>query len=176
MFPRIKEETSAMLIRPASPADLDAINAIYNHYVLHSTCTYQEVPSTSEERAVWFGAHGAEHPVTVAEAEGEVVGWGSLSRFHARSAYRRTVENSVYVRHDRHRQGIGGALLEDLIRRASELGHRSIIGLIDGDQAASLALHERFGFRRVGHLSQVGFKFGRWLDVIYVQRVIGDPE
>jgi L-amino acid N-acyltransferase YncA len=161
-----------MIIRPATAADLDAINAIYNHYVHHSTCTYQEEPSTAEERAAWFAAHGPEHPVTVAEVNSEVIGWGSLSQFHARSAYRRTVENSVYVRHDRHRQGIGAALLADLINRAAALGHHAIIAGIDAEQTASVAIHRRFGFEHVGHLRQVGFKFGRWLDVIYMERLL----
>jgi len=161
-----------MLIRPATAADLYAINAIYNHYVHHSTCTYQEEPSTPEERAAWFAAHGTQHPVTVAESDGEVVGWGSLSRFHPRSAYRRTVENSVYVRVDLHRRGIGAALLADLIDRSAALGHHAIIAGIDAEQTASVAIHRRFGFEHVGHLRQVGFKFGRWLDVIYMERVL----
>jgi phosphinothricin acetyltransferase len=163
---------NARHIRPAAAADLPAINAIYNHYVLHSTCTYQEEPSTESERAAWFAAHGPTYPITVMELDGEVVGWGSLSRFHARSAYRRTVENSVYVRHDRHRHGIGAALMTDLIDRASALGHHTILALIDADQAGSVALHERFGFARAAHLRQVGFKFGRWLDVIYMQKLL----
>jgi L-amino acid N-acyltransferase YncA len=161
-----------MRIRPATTADLHAINAIYNHYVLHSTATYQETPSTEEERAAWLAAHGPAHPVTVAEEAGEVVGWGSLSRFHPRSAYGRTVENSVYVRHDRHRRGIGAALLSDLIGRAAALGHHSILARIDAEQAPSVAIHERFGFARVAHLREVGFKFGRWLDVVFMQRML----
>ncbi len=159
-------------IRLATPADLPAINAIYNHYVACSTCTYQEEPSTIDERAAWFAAHGAEHPITVAELGGDVVGWASLSRFHPRSAYRRTVENSVYVRHDVHRRGVGGALLADSIERAAALGHHTILALIDAGQAGSIALHARFGFAEVAHLRQVGFKFGRWLDVIYMQRMV----
>ena len=161
-----------MLIRPATLADLDAINAIYNYYVLHSTCTYQEEPSTAEERAAWFARHGASHPVTVAERAGEVVGWGSLSPYHVRSAYRRTVENSVYVRYDMHRQGIGAALLADLIERATSLGHHVIIAGIDSEQTASTAIHRRFRFEHVGHLREVGFKFGRWLDVLYMERML----
>jgi L-amino acid N-acyltransferase YncA len=159
-------------IRPARAADLPAINAIYNHYVLQSTCTYQEEPSTTEERATWFAAHGPEHPVTVAEVEGEVVGWGSLSRFHARSAYRRTVENSVYVRQDLHRRGIGRVLLADLIDRAESIGHHTIIALIDAEQPASVAIHRAFGFQPVAHLNEVGFKFGKWRDVVYMQRML----
>src|SRR3954468_23228010 len=110
-------------IRPATAADLAAINDIYNHYVLHSTCTYQEEPEPMDGRRAWFERHGAAYPVTLAKQGGEVVGWGSLSPFHARSAYRRTVENSVYVRHDLHRRGIGRLLLADLIERARDVGH-----------------------------------------------------
>ena len=163
---------SAPTIRLATPADLPAINAIYNHYVLHSTCTYQEEPSTVQERAAWFAAHGPKFPVTVAERDGEVVGWGSLSRFHPRSAYRLTVENSVYVRHDIHRQGIGATLLGDLVERARSAGHHSVLALIDSEQRGSITLHEKFGFVEVARLREVGFKFARWGDVVYLQRML----
>jgi L-amino acid N-acyltransferase len=162
----------APLIRPARVDDLGAINAIYNHFVLHSACTYQEEPSTEQERAAWFAAHGQEYPVTVAEVDGVVVGWGSLSRFHPRSAYRKTVENSVYVRHDLHRRGVGSLLLADLLERAKSVGHHSIIALIDSGQQGSVALHERYGFERVAHLREVGIKFGRWGDVFYLQKML----
>jgi phosphinothricin acetyltransferase len=162
----------APIIRAARGADLDAINAIYNHFVLHSTCTYQEEPSSAAERAAWFAGHGPNHPITVAERDGEVVGWGSLSKFHPRSAYGRTVENSVYVRHDCHRQGVGAVLLRDLLERAKSAGHHTILALIDTEQRGSLALHEKLGFVEVGRLREVGFKFGRWLDVVYLQRMV----
>ena len=113
------------LIRDATIEDLPAINDIYNHYVMTSTCTYQEEPTTPAERVTWFEAHGPPHPITVAVVHGELVGWGSLGAFRSRSGYRHTVENSVYVRHDRHRQGIGRALLVDQITRARTLGHLS---------------------------------------------------
>ena len=161
-------------IRLATPADLPAINFIYNYYVIHSTCTYQTEPSTAEQRQVWFAAHGLEYPVTVVEEAGEVVGWGSLSRFHTRSAYRPTVENSVYVRHDRLAQGIGRLLLEDLIRQAEALGYHSIMALISADQEPSIHLHDRLGFVTVGHLREVGKKFDRWLDVVYMQKMLGE--
>jgi phosphinothricin acetyltransferase len=160
------------LIRDARAEDLGAINAIYNHYVLHSACTYQEEPSTEQERAEWFAAHGPTYPVTVAEVDGVVVGWGSLSKFHPRSAYRKTVENSVYIRHDIQRRGIGSLLLADLIERAKFVGHHSIIAIIDSGQPGSLAIHERFGFEKVAHLRQVGIKFGRWGDVVYLQKML----
>src|SRR5579864_5569274 len=114
-------------IRPATESDLVAINDIYNHYVLHSNCTYQEEPETMENRREWFAHHGAKHPVIVAEMDGRVVGWGSLSAYHERSAYRHTVENSVYVHHQYHRHGFGSILLRELITLAKNAGHRAII-------------------------------------------------
>lgn len=169
---RLEVAPPPVRIRPATVADLDAINRIYNHYVIASTCTYQEEPSTPQERAAWFAEHDAKHPVTVAEREGEVVGWGALSRFHARSAYRRTVENSLYVRHDCRRQRIGEALLADLLERGHAAGHHAVLALIDAEQRGSIALHEKFGFLEVGRLREVGFKSDRWLDVVYLQRML----
>jgi phosphinothricin acetyltransferase len=166
---------SALEIRPATESDLAAINDIYNHYVRHSTCTYQEEPETMADRRRWFGHHGAQHPVIVATDAGRVAGWGSLSAYHARSAYRRTVENSVYVHHEQHRRGIGSRLLEALIARARGAGHRAIIAGIDGEQTASIKLHAKFGFEHAGHLREVGFKFGRWLDVIYMELLLDGP-
>src|SRR5438477_6950992 len=121
-------------IRLATSSDLPSINDIYNHYVPRSPCTYQEEPSTPQERAAWFASHGPDLPITVAEVDGSIAGWGSISRFHARSAYRRTVENSVYVRHDLQRRGIGRVLLADLIERSGSLGHHTILALIDTHQ------------------------------------------
>ena len=166
----------AATIHAATPADLGAINDIYNHYVLHSACTYQEEPEPLDGRRQWFQHHGAAHPVTVAESDGQVIGWGSLSPYHPRSAYRRTVENSVYVHHQHHRRGIGSLLLADLIDRARAHGHRAIIAIIDADQPASVALHAKFRFEEVGHFKQVGFKFGRWLDVIYMELLLEEPD
>jgi len=161
---------NSFTLRPATESDLVAINDIYNHYVLHSTCTYQEEPEPLEGRRQWFSHHGDKHPVIVAAAaNGQVAGWGSLSAYHERSAYRHTVENSIYVHHQYHRRGIGSLLLQDLIVQARKLGHRVIIAGIDGEQFASVALHAKFHFEKVGHLKRVGFKFGRWLDVIYME-------
>ncbi|QIF04284.1 GNAT family N-acetyltransferase [Roseimicrobium sp. ORNL1] len=159
-------------IRPATEADLPAINAIYNHYVLHSTCTYQTEPSTAEERLEWFRQHGEKHPVIVAEEDGQVVGWGSLSRFHPRAAYGHSVEDSVYLHHEWQGRGLGGILLGELLRLAKELGHHTVLGGIDADQAASVALHAKFGFVKVSHLKEVGYKQDRWLDVIWMQKML----
>ena len=160
------------VIRPAKDSDLVAINDIYNHYVLHSTCTYQEEPESIEDRHRWFARHGESHPIIVAEADGRIVGWGSLSAYHARSAYRRTVENSVYVHHEFQRRGIGSVLLKELIACARNLRHHVIIAAIDAEQPASVALHDRFGFQKVGHMKHLGFKFNRWLDVIYMELLL----
>jgi L-amino acid N-acyltransferase YncA len=157
-------------IRLAVAADLPAINDIYNHYVEQSTCTYQESPDSIAEREDWFAKHGTKHPVTVAvDADGVVVGWGSLTPFRPRSAYRFSVENSVYLRHDMRGRGIGGALLADLIDRAKALGYRTIVAGIDAEQTASIALHKKYGFEQTAHLKEVGFKYERWLDVVYLQ-------
>ena len=159
-------------IRLATSGDLERINEIYNHYVVHSTCTYQEEPTTSDERARWYRDHGPGHPVTVAEVDGEVVGWGSLSRFHSRSAYRFSTENSIYVDHRWHRRGVGGGLLADLIERGRAAGHHTVVAGIDGEQHASIAIHARYGFQPVARLRQVGYKFNRWLDVVYMQLML----
>ena len=157
-------------IRLAALTDLSAINDIYNFYVLNSTCTYQLEPETLEDRQAWFAAHAAEtHPVTVAVLGDEVVGWGAISPFRPRAAYSHSVEASIYLRHDVQGRGIGKALLLDLIARAKAAGHHTLIGGASADQVASLALQKSLGFQQVGYLKEVGFKFGRWLDVVYSQ-------
>jgi phosphinothricin acetyltransferase len=160
-------------IRLATAADCAAIDAIYRHYVLTSTCTFQEEPDDEEARAAWFAVHGERHPVTVIEAAGEVLGWASLSPWKDRSGYRFTCELSVYPRDDARGRGFGRRLLADLLARATALGYHSILGGISGDQAASIGLHESMGFTRVAHFRETGFKFGRWLDVVYYQRRLG---
>ena len=163
---------NAFTIRPATESDLVAISDIYNHYVLTCTCTYQEEPEPIAGRKQWFNHHDERHPVIVAEDGGTVIGWGSLSKFHERSAYRNTMENSIYIHHHYQRRGVGSVLLQELIALARGFGYHAIIAGIDGEQAASVALHTKFGFQKVGRLKQVGFKFGRWLDVIYMELLL----
>lgn len=159
-------------IRLAGAHDLEAINDIYNHYVLHSTCTFQLDPDSPERRRAWLEGHGPEHPVTVAEAGGQVVGWGSLNRYHPREAYARTVENSIYVHHAWRRRGVGRALLEDLIARARDVRHHTMLACISADQAGSIALHEAHGFQQAAHLRELGWKQGQWLDVVLLQLLL----
>jgi L-amino acid N-acyltransferase len=160
-------------IRLATVDDLQVINDIYNYYVPRSTCTYQLEPEPMEGRRAWFEAHPPDkYPVTVAEEEGEVIGWGSLSKSRDRAAYAPSVEASVYIRHDRHRRGIGKALLIDLIQRARATGFHTLVGGASADQTASLALQESLGFEKVAHFKEVGFKFGQRLDVVFTQLML----
>ena len=160
-----------MNIRLATAEDLPAIRAIYNHYVLSSSCTFQTEPTSEEEHLRWLRDRSPAHPVTVAE-DGELIGWGSLSPWRPRAAYARSVEASVYVRHDRHRRGVGRALLLDLIERARAAGHHAVMGVTCTEQPASIALQASVGFVHVGTLREVGFKFARWLDVAYYQLLL----
>jgi L-amino acid N-acyltransferase len=152
-------------LRAATKADLPAIAAIYTHYVEHSTCTFDTESPSAAYWADWLNEHGGAYPVLVAVRGEEVVGWGSLSKWNKRCAYRFSVEDSIYVRPECQRQGIGMAILVELIRLARESGHRSLIAQIAADQPASDALHAKLGFKRMGHLVEVGYKFGRWIDV-----------
>lgn len=162
-----------MLIRTAIPDDADAIEEIYRHYVLTSTATYQEEPGTIEERLHWLNSHGPRHPVWVMETpESGIIGWASLSPFHPRSAYRFTVEDSIYLRDGWQGRGLGKIFLLHLIAAARDLGHHSIVALISKDQAASARLHESTGFSRAGGLQEVGLKFDRWLNLDFWQLML----
>ena len=163
-------------IRLATVADLAAILDIYNHYVLTDTCTFQKDPDTLEARAAWLADHGPRHPATVLERDGEVLGFGALSVFRGRWGYRHTVENTVYVHRDWQRRGLGGSILADLLARAQALGHHAVIAGICGEKQGSIALHERHGFVPCGRLSEVGHKFDRWLDLVFMQHAVPSPE
>jgi phosphinothricin acetyltransferase len=163
---------SACLIRPAMRADAEAINAIQNHYVVHSTATFLTEPLTLAQRLAWLEDRSPAHPVIVATAEGAVVGWGALGEFRGRPAYRHSVEFSIYVHHERHRGGIGRALLADLTGRAGSLGHHALIGGCCSESTAILGLLESAGFSRVAHFPEVGWKFERWLDVVFMQKLL----
>jgi L-amino acid N-acyltransferase YncA len=159
-------------IRPAITEDCSAINDIYNHYVRSDTCTYQIEPDTLALREAWLAQHGGAHPVLLAEQDGQVVAWGALSKFHPRLGYRFSVEDSVYVRPDCLRRGLGRALLGELLRLAREAGHHTVIALISAEKSGSIALHEQFGFTRAAHLREVGYKFDTWLDVAFLQLML----
>ena len=159
-------------IRLASSADLTRINDIYNYYVKNATCTFQIDEETIASRIKWFENRNGKYPVTVAVDKNKVLGWGAISRFKERAAYAPTGEISVYVDHRAHHQGIGEKLLVDLLERAKALGFHTLMSIISADQAPSIKLHEKYGFKVVADLKEVGYKFGKRLDVIYMQYMI----
>lgn len=163
-------------VRPARREDCPSILEIYNHAVLTTTASYDVEPRSLEHRLAWFDDH-ARHDlgVFVAETGDGVVGWSSLSRFHDRFGFRFTVENSVYVAADSRGRGVGSILVPPLLDHARRRGFHAIIAAVDAGNEASLRLHARFGFERVGHFREVGHKFGRWLDVVYLQHFVGGP-
>lgn len=164
-----------LVIRRAHLGDAARIAEIYNHYVLHSTATFDTELKSAEERAHWLGEHDDLHPVLVGLLGGEIVAWGSLSRWGTRPAYRHTVEISVYVDAEHTGRGIGPSVSEALIQEAREAGHHSIIGQIVSENAASLRTSENLGFEKAGILHEVGRKFDRWLDVVLMERPLAGP-
>lgn len=164
--------TDDITIRPASCADLVEINAIYNHYVAHSTCVWTTQPCSEGERKAWYEEHGRSMPVLVAESKGRIVGWGALGSFRAAYTAAGTLEDSIYVHHSFHRRKIGSRLLEALIEAARRMGLRSILANISADQIPSIRLHEKFGFQKVAHLRDVGQKFNQRFDAVYLQLLL----
>ena len=164
-------------IREASEDDLPAILAIYNDVVATSTAIYRDDPATLDDRRSWLLARQAEgYPVLIADDGGELVGFAGFGGFRPWPGYRFTVEHSVHVRADRRGHGVGGALMRPLIARAAALGLHVMIAGIDADNAGSIRFHERLGFTQAAHLRQVGFKFGRWLDLVLMQRLLEGPQ
>ena len=161
-----------MEIRNASSADLTRINDIYNYYVKNSTCTFQIDEETMASRIKWFENRDDHYPVTVAVEKNRILGWGAISRFKAREAYANTGEISVYVDASVHRQGIGEKLLTDLLKRSGALNFHTLISIIAADQVPSIKLHEKHKFKTVAELKEVGYKFGQWLDVVYMQYMV----
>ena len=164
--------TTLPLIRLATKADVPAINEIANHYILHSTSIFITEPQSLEERVAWFQERSDQYPAVVAELEGVVVGWGTLSIHNPRAGYRQSADTSVYVHPDFHRRGLGRAILLELIARARAAGHHALVALCCSETAPSIALHESLGFQRVGELREIGRKFDRWLNVTYLQLLL----
>lgn len=162
-------------IRPATPADIPAIAAIYDHAVRHGTASFEiEPPEPAEMLRRLNALVEAGYPYLVAEADGEIAGYAYAGPYRPRPAYRWSVEDSVYVAPALHRRGIGAALLAQLIAQAEQRGFRQMIAVIgDSAQLPSIALHRAAGFRPIGTIEHVGHKFGRWLDTVLMQRALG---
>jgi phosphinothricin acetyltransferase len=162
-----------MPIRDATEADLPAILAITNEAILTTTANWNIRPTTLEARAAWLAERRAAGlPVLVAEEGGEVRGFASYGPFRAFDGYAQTVEHGLYVAREAQRRGHGSALLAGLIARAEAAGLHVMVAGIEAGNAASLALHARFGFVRVGLMPEVGRKFDRWLDLVLLQRML----
>jgi phosphinothricin acetyltransferase len=160
-------------IRDAKPADLPHLLEIYNHYVANSTVTFDEDPLTlAELRAKFRSVEKLGYPWLVGVSpSGQILGYAYVIPYRARAAYRFTVENSIYLGPASTGRGLGGALMTELLARAKEAGVREVVAIIaDKGADASIRLHERFGFRRIGHMGRVGFKFGRWLGTVLMQK------
>ena len=163
-----------MTVRDARESDLQAILVIYNEVIRTSTAVYSETASTLEERRAWWEQRtGHGYPVIVGEDDSGVCGFASFGDFRgAWSGYRYSVEHSVHVRADRRGHGIGTALLSELLQRAALLQKHVMVAGIDAANDASIRFHARLGFESVGTFREVGYKFGRWLDLHFMQRIL----
>jgi L-amino acid N-acyltransferase len=162
-----------MRIRDAVEADLPALLSIFNDVVATSTAIYMDAPTTLEERKKWWQSRiSPGYPVIVSEDATGVTGYASYGEFRSRPGYRFTVEHSVYVRNDRRGSGIGVALMNELLDRARNSNVHVMIAGVDAENVDSIRFHERLGFERVAHFKQVGFKFNRWLDLVFLQRTL----
>jgi len=165
-----------MQVRDARDGDLESVTAIYNDAVLNTTAIWNEVAVDIANRRAWLAERErAGYPVLVAvEEDGTVLGYASFGDWRAFDGYRHTVEHSVYVRADLRGRGIGKVLMRELIERARAIGKHVMVAGIEAGNQGSIALHEKLGFEQVGLLPQVGMKFGRWLDLAFLQRVLDD--
>jgi L-amino acid N-acyltransferase len=160
------------IVRTARLTDLDAITDIYNHAILNTTATFDTQPKTATEQIEWFKSHDDRHPILVAEIDGNVVGWASLSQWSGRCAYADTSETSFYVKAECRGQGIGTRLKHSIIEEARRLKFHSLIARVAQGSDASMHLNERFGFVHAGTLKEVGRKFGKLLDVHIFQKML----
>jgi phosphinothricin acetyltransferase len=165
-----------MTIRPATEQDIPAITAIYNEVVANSTAVWTEKPDSEADRLAWMKARRAlGYPVLVAAEGPDVLGYGTFGDFRAWPGYRHSVEHSVYIHADQRGRGLGRAIIGELVSAAGALGKHVLIAGIDGGNIASIELHRRLGFLEVARMPEVGCKFGRWLDLVFMQRILDTP-
>jgi len=163
----------SLIIRNATIDDLPGILEIYNHAIINTTAVYSERPHTLDMRLAWYNDRISNgFPVFVAETDGEIAGFSTFGHFRAWPCYRYTVEHSVYVHIDHRGKGLSKLLLQPLIDRAREMKLHAMIAGIDGENEVSYRLHQSFGFVEVAHFKEVGFKFGRWLDLKFMELIL----
>jgi len=166
-----------IITRYAKDSDIPQLLEIYNDIILSTTAVFEYRPHTLEMRKQWFEAKREQgFPVIVAEEENQIVGFSSFGPFRNWAAYKYSVENSVYVSSHNRGKGIGKLLLAPLIGEAKQLQMHTIIASIEATNETSLRLHTSLGFEEVAHFKQVGFKFGRWLDLKFLQLILNGPE
>lgn len=166
-----------VILRPATEADLPEILEIYNDAILHTTAVYDYKPHTLEMRAQWLREQQKNNfPVFAALLNERVVGFASYGKFRMKQGYKYTVEHSVYIHPDFRKRGIGKKLLAQIIEAACENNMHSLIGGIDASNTESIKFHEQFHFKEAGHLHQVAYKFGRWLDLKFMELILKTPE
>lgn len=164
-------------IRPATTADLEAINRIYNHEIEHGTATWDIEPWTMERRKEWWAGHSDPmQPVLVAERDGRVIGFAYLTYVSQKYGWRFTREDTIYIDESCRGQGIGGLLLTAILDAARAMGARSIMASITSTNDVSIRLHQQFGFEVMGTWPNAGYKFGRWMDTTYLLLDLGEPE
>ncbi len=159
------------MIRRATPDDLPAITEIYNDAVLNTIATFDTQPKTLEEQKAWFDEHGMKYPLMVAEIDGAITGWASLSRWSGRCAYANTAEISVYVSGTHRGKGIGGKLVREIVAEGQRVGLHTLIARIADGNEVSIRLHESAGFKHIGIMHEVGEKFGKLIDVYMMQKI-----
>lgn len=169
-------DSGVPIIRVRSDADMDAITRIYAHHVENGASSWElTAPDVDEMTRRAHALRDADFPYLVAELDGETVGYAYAGAYRPRPAYRFTVENTVYISADLRRGGIGSLLLQNLIDTCTELGFRQMIGIVgDSQNHQSIRFHEKMGFRQMGIVKNIGFKFGRWMDQIILQRPLGE--
>ncbi len=167
---RVNDQVS---VRLATPGDAERIRAIYNHEVLNTTATFDLVPRTLDDQRAWLAARsGAFSAIVAVDPDGQVLGFGSLSPYKERAAYRTSVENSVYIHRDHHGRGVGTLVVGELLNVAAASGFHAVFARITATSAASRGLHAKCGYELVGIEREVGRKFGKWLDVAIMQRLL----
>jgi L-amino acid N-acyltransferase YncA len=169
-----KKDDRFMPLRDAEPGDIPAILALYNQAVRETTAAWTSQEETLDERITWFETRqNAGWPVIVATSpEGKLIGFASYGAFRPREGYRKTLEHTVYVDPDFQGQGIGAKLLQQLIDKAQAQEVHVLVGVVDGDNTASIALHKKLGFEIAGRLPEAGTKFGRWLDLVFLTKIV----